>query len=110
MPSWRIDELAPGVFARTGVHPLQPNSGIIVGDEGVVVVDAGDSTAAGRDLRVDVVRLTTKPIVAVVISHHHFDHAWGNEVFTDARILGHANAGRNMLTEPEAYRQRMIAF
>ncbi len=75
---WRPEELEPVVFARAGMHPLQPNSGIIVGNAGVLVVDCGYSTAAGRDLLVDVRMVTPLPVTRVVISHHHVDHAWGS--------------------------------
>src|SRR5215212_3777672 len=110
MPEWRVEELAAGVFARTGVHPLQPNSGIVVGDEGVLVVDSGYSTAAGRELRADVRRLTDKPVTHLVVSHHHFDHAWGNEAFGGAALIGHANARRNMLGDQTDYKRRMIDY
>ena len=110
MPEWRIQELAPGVFARTGVHPLQPNSGVVIGDEGVLVVDSGFSTSAGRELLEDVRRLTDKPVTTVVISHHHFDHAWGNEAFAGAALIGHANARGNMLGDQSDYQRRMVEY
>jgi cyclase len=110
MVEWRIEELAHGIFARTGAHPLQPNSGIVVGDDGVLIVDSGYSTQCGRELLTDVRRLTPKPVQIVVISHHHFDHAWGNEAFAGATLVGHANAERLMREDAEAYKQRMLGF
>jgi cyclase len=110
MVEWRLEELAAGVFARVGVHPLQPNSGIVVGDGGVLVVDSGYSAAAGRELLADIRRVTSLPVTCVVISHHHFDHAWGNEVFAGATVIGHANARSMMLGETDGYKQRMIDY
>lgn len=110
MTEWRLEELAPGIFARVGVNPLQPNSGIIVGGQGVLVVDSGYSAAAGRELLADVRRLTPLPVTAVVNSHHHFDHAWGNEVFEGARLIGHGNAQRAMLGDTSEYQARMVAY
>ncbi|MGD9890487.1 MAG: MBL fold metallo-hydrolase [Dehalococcoidia bacterium] len=110
MPEWRIEELAAGVFARVGIHPLQPNSGIVIGERGVLVVDSGYSATAGRELLADIRRITPLPVSTVVISHHHFDHAWGNQVFEQADVVGHTNARSNMLGETEPYKQRMIAF
>jgi glyoxylase-like metal-dependent hydrolase (beta-lactamase superfamily II) len=98
MPEWQIEELAAGVYARVGTRPLLPNSGIIVGDEGVVVVDSGYSVQGGRDLLADVRRLTPKPVTAIVITHHHFDHAWGNAAFAGVDVIGHANARRALTT------------
>lgn len=110
MTEWRVEELTPGVFARTGVDPLQPNSGIVVGDEGVLVVDSGYSTQSGRELREEIRRLTAKPVTTVVISHHHFDHAWGNEAFADASLIGHANAERLMREDAGPYKERMLGY
>jgi cyclase len=110
MTGWRLEEVGPGVFARVGERPLQPNSGIIVGDDGVTVIDSGYSTEAGRELQADIRRVTPLPVVRVIISHHHFDHAWGNDAFSDARIIGHENARRNMLGDQEPYREQMLRF
>lgn len=110
MVEWQLEELAHGVFARTGVHPLQPNSGIVVGERGVLVIDSGYSAAAGRELLGDIGRITPLPVTHVVISHHHFDHAWGNQVFEAAEVVGHINARATMLGETDSYKQRMIAF
>ncbi len=102
MAGFRIEELAPGVFARIGSRPLDTNSGIIVGDDGVMVVDSGYSPAAARDLADDIARITAKPVTTLIVSHHHWDHAWGNQVFAGARIIGHVNARTAMETEPES--------
>jgi glyoxylase-like metal-dependent hydrolase (beta-lactamase superfamily II) len=110
MPEWRMEEVAPGIFARTGTNPLQPNSGIIVGERGVLVVDSGYSTAAGRDLLADVRRVSSLPVTMVVISHHHFDHSWGNEAFEGAQLIGHENARQMMLGDTSGYKDRMVAY
>ena len=110
MVEWRLEELAAGVFTRVGAHPLQPNSGVVLGERGVLVVDSGYSAAAGRELLADIRRITPLPVTHVVISHHHFDHAWGNQVFEQAEVVGHVNAQSNMLCETESYKQRIIAF
>lgn len=108
---WQIEEVGVGVFARTGAfHPLQPNSGIIVGADGAVVVDSGYSAAAGRALLADVRRVTDQAIVAVIISHHHFDHAWGSEAFAGAEVIGHERARANMLADPAGYLAQMTRF
>ena len=102
MTGFRIEELAPGVYARIGGRALEPNSGIIVGDDGVTLIDSGYSPAAARAILADIARLTPKPVTTVIISHHHFDHAWGNQVFAGARIIGHANARTAMQADPAA--------
>jgi cyclase len=102
MSGYHIEELARGVYARIGGRPLDPNSGIIVGDEGVTVIDTAYSPAAARAIAADVARITPRPVTTVVITHHHFDHSWGNQVFEGARIIGHANAHAVMSRDPAA--------
>ena len=90
-----IVELGDGVFAR--LHAGLTNAGIIVGDEGVLVIDSLRVPSFARDLIEDVKRLTPKPIRYVVDTHSHWDHAWGNEEFPDATIIGHDNCRDEML-------------
>lgn len=90
-----VVELADGVFAR--LHEGLTNAGIIVGDEGVLVIDSLRVPSFARDLIEDVKRLTPKPIRYVVDTHSHWDHAWGNEEFPDATIIGHDNCRAEML-------------
>lgn len=90
-----IVELADGVFAR--LHAGLTNAGVIVGEEGVLVIDSLRVPSFARDLIADVKRLTPKPIRYVVDTHSHWDHAWGNEEFPDATIIGHDNCRQEML-------------
>jgi cyclase len=99
MTGYHIEELARGVYARIGGRPLDPNSGIIVGEEGVTLIDSGYSPAAGRAIREDIARITDKPVTSVIVTHHHFDHSWGNQEFSGARIIGHANARTAMAAD-----------
>jgi cyclase len=98
---YRLDELAPGVYARLGRGPVQPNCAFVVGDEGVMLFDSSYSPAAGRAIARDVARVTSKPIATLVLSHHHWDHAWGAQVFGGARVIAHAGA-RQALRERAA--------
>lgn len=94
-PGTEVVELATGVFAR--LHAGLTNAGIIVGDEGALIIDSLRVPSFARDLISDVRRLTSKPIRYVVDTHSHWDHAWGNEEFPDATIIGHANCRAEML-------------
>lgn len=88
-------ELADGVFAR--LHEGLTNGGIIVGDEGVLIVDSLRLPSFARDLIADVKHVTPKPVRYVVDTHSHWDHAWGNQEFPDATIIGHDNCRAEML-------------
>lgn len=56
---------------------------VIGGEAGVAVVDTHASAAAGRVLRDAVRALGAGPVLAVVNTHEHFDHAFGNVAFRE---------------------------
>lgn len=76
------------------------NTGIVLTETGVVVIDSGGSYAIGRLIVEKIKKLTDKPIIAVFNSHIHGDHWLGNsairEAFPDARIYAHKRAIRRL--------------
>ena len=63
------------------------NSTVIVGDEGVILVDSGGSDEVGRHIATAVRRITDKPVTHVVNTHHHGDHYLGNVAFDGATFI-----------------------
>ena len=57
------------------------NSVVILGKEGTVVVDTQVTLEDGQAVKRLAEESSTKPIVAVVITHEHFDHIAGNQHF-----------------------------
>jgi glyoxylase-like metal-dependent hydrolase (beta-lactamase superfamily II) len=81
-------KVADGVYAfiapepRTGV--VNGNTAVIIGDDGVIVVDSGQfPTLAARQVA-EVRKLTGKPVRAIVNTHWHWDHNLANAVWRDA--------------------------
>lgn len=62
------------------------NTGFIVTDEGVVVIDTGPSLLYGQQMRAAISRVTKKPLLKVLLTHHHPDHILGNQAFHDVPI------------------------
>lgn len=62
------------------------NVAFIVTDAGVVLIDTGPSLAYGKALRAAIATVTDKPVIQVFLTHHHPDHALGNQVFADLPI------------------------
>ena len=81
-------EVADGCFARRYAY-LDVTSTVVVGGEGALVVDTRASAAQGRELAESVRRLTSLPIRAVVNTHVHFDHSFGNGAFPGVPIVAH---------------------
>lgn len=96
----RVEQVAPGVFVHYGQplpldapgHDDIANTGFIIGDRCVAVIDTGGSVRMGRALRAAVTRATSRPICFVINTHVHVDHVLGNAAFRDtgARFVGHA--------------------
>ena len=90
---------APAPFMA---HQLKPNvywveggggnSGVIVGDKGVVVVDAKTTPAGGKELLENIAKITPKPVTAVILTHSDGDHVNGLASFpAGITIIAHAN-------------------
>ena len=53
------------------------NTGVIVGDKGVIVVDAKTTPAQGKELLEDIAKITPKPVTTVILTHSDGDHVNG---------------------------------
>jgi glyoxylase-like metal-dependent hydrolase (beta-lactamase superfamily II) len=82
--SWR--EVADRVFVRRH-ESVDLNVGLVVGDGGCLVIDTRMSLREARDLAAAVRTVTPHPW-AVVNTHAHFDHYFGNAAFRPAPIWG----------------------
>ena len=93
IPSWKsgLQEVAPNVFAyiHSGVGWDICNSGFIVGDDGVLVIDAMMVASQVRPYMEEIRKVTDKPIRYVVNTHHHVDHSLGNQFYLPAEIVSH---------------------
>jgi cyclase len=81
-------------------HQLKPNvywieggggnSGVIVGDKGVIVIDAKTTPAGGKELLDDIAKITPKPVTTVILTHSDGDHVNGLASFpTGITIIAH---------------------
>jgi cyclase len=80
---FQLHRLAEGVFAA--IHreggAAQSNAGIIdLGDQ-VLIFDTFIAPAAAADLRDVAMALFSRPVSALINSHYHNDHIWGNQAF-----------------------------
>jgi glyoxylase-like metal-dependent hydrolase (beta-lactamase superfamily II) len=83
--------VAEGVFLRR-YDPMDISITVICGSDGVIVVDTRSSPAEAREIVADVATEFGLPIRAVINSHAHFDHTFGNQVFAaldGVPIYGH---------------------
>ena len=64
-----FDTLADGVYALTAEG--DPNTGVIVGDEGVMVIDARATPVLAKELLDYIATVTDKPVTHVMLTHYH---------------------------------------
>src|SRR5471030_2046811 len=62
-------KLSDNAYAYTAEG--DPNSGVIIGDDGVLIVDTTATPAMAQDLIANIRRVTDKPIKYVLLSHYH---------------------------------------
>jgi glyoxylase-like metal-dependent hydrolase (beta-lactamase superfamily II) len=90
-----LKQVGPGVYAAIDGpdHKAGSNAGFVIGDDGVLVVDAFFNVDAARALVGEIHRLTSKPIRYVVNTHYHADHTGGDQALRDAGaiIVAHRN-------------------
>ena len=89
-------EIIPGHYRyenRTRV------AGVIVTDEGALVLDGLSSPEMGRDVRAKVMEATGQPVVYLVNSTFHNNYTRGNAAYTDVVSIGH-----------EFYREDLVAL
>lgn len=91
-----FDQLGEGLYAYTAEG--DPNSGIIVGDDGVMVVDAQATPAMAEDVIARVAKITDKPIKYVLLSHYHAVRVLGASAYKGAEIIC-SDTARAMIVE-----------
>ena len=91
-----FDQIGPGLYAFTAEG--DPNSGVIVGDDSCMVIDAQATPAMASDLIARVAKVTDKPIKYVLLTHYHAVRVLGASAFKGAEILA-SGATRGLIAE-----------
>ena len=86
---FKVHDLKPNVYWVEGGGG---NSGVIVGDKGVIVVDAKTTPAGGKELLDAIAKITPKPVTTVILTHSDGDHVNGLASFpAGITIIAHEN-------------------
>ena len=101
-------EVSDGCFVRRH-ESFDVSCGVVVGDAGVLVIDTRASQDQGQELAAAVRRLTALPIRAVVNTHVHFDHTFGNAAFPDTPIVAHEAVAITSLSDSKRIKDRYTA-
>jgi len=89
-----VHEVSAGIYAY-----IQPdgtwwinNTGFLAGPQGVISIDACSTERRTRAYREAIAAVTQAPVRAVLNTHHHGDHTFGNCLFPGAAIIAHERA------------------
>ena len=91
-----FDQIGSGLYAYTAEG--DPNSGIIVGDDAVMVVDAQATPTLANDVTARVAQITDKPIKYILLTNYHAVRVLGASAFKGAEILA-SDATRGLIAE-----------
>jgi len=74
-----VIKVTGNVYTAVG-YSVQPVS-MIVGDEGIIIVDTGMDTTSAEKVLGEFRKITHKPVEGIILTHGHGDHTGGIPVF-----------------------------
>ncbi len=113
-----VTRVADGVYAEIysemKMDPVQSNSLIIIGDDGVCVVDAHYTPSAARETIATIKKLTHLPVRYVVTTHWHDDHIFGNQeyqkAFPGVQFVAQQETRSSMVARALEHQQSLAKF
>lgn len=76
---------------------MDTNVCVVRGESGLLVVDTRSTPAEAAEIEVDLQQLGGAPVLAVVNTHAHFDHTFGNQHFGPGSVLDVPIYGHRLL-------------
>ena len=102
-----VRKLADGVYAFVGEN-FNSNAGIVLTQDGVVLIDSGHNPVESRKLMEVVKKLTPMPVRFLIDTEPHPDHTTGHFVFSPpATIIAAKGAGESMRARERQDPQRI---
>ena len=102
---WLLEGSTDNFAAENGGNIV--NVGFIETADGVVVIDTGPSRRYGEAMRQSIERTTGKPVLRVLLTHHHPDHVLGNQAFTDVPIAALPGTAQLLAEQGDAMAENM---
>lgn len=102
---WLVEGSTDNFAADNGGNIV--NVGFIETADGVVVIDTGPSRRYGEALRQSIEKATGKPVVRVLLTHHHPDHVLGNQAFAGVPIAALPGTTKLLAEQGDAMAENM---
>ena len=89
----RVERLSERVLMLTEDSPMENIIVAVATKKGIVVIDSTGSPATAALFRKAIEKeFARNDFKFVINTHPHWDHAWGNQVFPEAVVVGHENS------------------
>jgi glyoxylase-like metal-dependent hydrolase (beta-lactamase superfamily II) len=92
-----FEKIARDVYAFTAEG--DPNTGVIIGDDGVLIIDAQATPIMAEAVIERVRSITDKPITHVLLSHYHAVRVLGASAYKNAKMIIASKATRDLIVE-----------
>lgn len=102
---WLLEGSTDNFEQRNGGNIV--NTGFIVTEAGVVVIDSGPSKRYGEAMREAIAGVTDRPVIKLLLTHHHPDHVLGNQAFADVPIAALAGTTELLREQGDAMAENM---
>ena len=90
VPPLVVKPLKGGVYWTAG--GAGGNTGIIVGQKGVIVIDAKTTADSAKEMLAEIAKITPKPVTTVILTHSDRDHVNGLAAFPKGvTVIAHEN-------------------
>src|SRR5579863_9142418 len=91
-----FQKLADGAYCLTAEG--DPNTGIIIGDDGIMVIDARATPVMAEDLMRRLRAVTDKPVKYVLLTHYHAVRVMGASAYKAQHVIA-SEATRDLIAE-----------
>lgn len=89
-------EIGDGLYAFTAEG--DPNSGVIIGDESVMVIEAQATPMLAEKVLFEIRKVTDKPVSHLILTHYHAVRVLGASAYKDSQIIM-SDTARSMIVE-----------
>ncbi|MGE3073131.1 MAG: MBL fold metallo-hydrolase [Dehalococcoidia bacterium] len=99
IPAPAIEEVSKGIYAYIQLDGswFLNNAGCIVGEKTATVIDSTGTEARARAWHAAIRNVTQKPVNALINTHSHGDHTYGNFMFAESAIIASERCRREII-------------
>jgi glyoxylase-like metal-dependent hydrolase (beta-lactamase superfamily II) len=103
------EPLGTGIY-RCRLAFLDVTVGLVLGRDGVLLIDSGTTFDEARSIDADVRQFDPRGVRHLVLTHDHFDHVLGSAVFTGAEVYCMPAVAETMSHRTDYLREHALSY